>query len=878
MAEYNIYNFLSEHRIKDRNTETITHTSMGKPLGSFNIPDEKNDMFYELYFNEIKNGKKLHIVERHKEISPLLIDLDFKFDPLIVKERQYTQNMIKEIIKLYNEEIKDTYKFENEDKMLVSFVFEKPEPYVHKNDLKDGIHIMYPYIVSEPNSQFYIRENILKKIGKVLTNIPFTNKISDIVDKAVIYTNGWFLYGSTKTGCTNYELTQIYDKDCNSIEIEDYHFDGIENPVEFFSIRNKKNSVILKEDKKEFVKKVIQKTNMKRKIALDLKKKKYNIKIDDTFKQIILNISDDKAEDFHSWINIGLALHNIDPSNEELLELWRDFSKKSKKYEDGVCEKYWKTMNTRENGVSVGSLYHWSKESDINKYNEIRRNSIQYWIDKTIQSANSVNNWDIAKVLYEMYKFNYVYVGKNTWYEFKDHRYHEMNDAMELRQKISTELCGEYQRLISDNNKIISSDDPNISEDDRESVEKKNKVLTDICGKLKTTKFKDDVIKECKELFLQSNFMNKLDTNLYLVGFENGVYDLKNDEFREGLPDDYISLSTNIEYIPYDEIESDDQDLLDMKYFLETVFVDDDIRHYVLKFLASCLQGHNAEEKFRIWTGTGSNGKSKLEELFLNSFGDYCINFPITLLLGKRAASNSATPEIAQSKGKRFGYFEEPNENERINVGLMKEYTGGSKIKARALYKENIEFKPQFKLVLLCNEKPKVPPDDQGTWRRIEITEFKSKFCENPDPNNPLEFPIDKELSNKMKNWKEYFMSYLIEMYKVYKEEGINPPYEVIKYTEEYKKECDLYIEFIENYIVKSDKSEIHISYLYGAVFTIWFNENFGQKKVPSKKDFKRYLEKKIGKKNINNDTIKGFRIVEEKVDPNEKIINDKLL
>ena len=80
-----------------------------------------------------------------------------------------------------------------------------------------------------------------------------------------------------------------------------------------------------------------------------------------------------------------------------------------------------------------------------------------------------------------MYKFNYVFVGKNTWYEFKDHRYHEMNDAMELRQKISTELCGEYQRLISDNNKIITSDDPNISEDDRESLEKKNKIVTPEC-------------------------------------------------------------------------------------------------------------------------------------------------------------------------------------------------------------------------------------------------------------------------------------------------------------------------------------------------------------------------------------------------------------
>ena len=60
-----------------------------------------------------------------------------------------------------------------------------------------------------------------------------------------------------------------------------------------------------------------------------------------------------------------------------------------------------------------------------------------------------------------------------------------------------------------------------------------------------------------------------------------------------------------------------------------------------------------------------SNGKSKIEELFVNAFGEYTIKFPITLLTGKRAQSNSATPEIAQSKGKRFGYFEEPSQNEK---------------------------------------------------------------------------------------------------------------------------------------------------------------------------------------------------------------------
>jgi hypothetical protein len=36
------------------------------------------------------------------------------------------------------------------------------------------------------------------------------------------------------------------------------------------------------------------------------------------------------------------------------------------------------------------------------------------------------------------------------------------------------------------------------------------------------------------------------------MAFTNGVYDFKNFKFREGMPDDYVSKSTNIAYEPFD--------------------------------------------------------------------------------------------------------------------------------------------------------------------------------------------------------------------------------------------------------------------------------------------------------------------------------------
>jgi putative DNA primase/helicase len=230
------------------------------------------------------------------------------------------------------------------------------------------------------------------------------------------------------------------------------------------------------------------------------------------------------------------------------------------------------------------------------------------------------------------------------------------------------------------------------------------------------------------------------------------------------------------------------------------------------------------------------------------------------MLTGKRAASNACTPEIVQSKGKRFGYFEEPSENERINAGLLKEFTGGDKIKARGLHKEPIEFKPQFKLALLCNEMPEAPPNDTGYWRRIEVIEFKSRFCENPKENN--EFAIDKYLSEKMKNWKELFIALLLDVYyEKYKKNGIKVPIEVIKFTLEYQKQCDLYADFINENIedTKDINDSIEINQLYDE-FKIWYEDTFSNNKYPSKIEFKKYLKKRYTSKRVSQSDIKGFK------------------
>jgi P4 family phage/plasmid primase-like protien len=242
---------------------------------------------------------------------------------------------------------------------------------------------------------------------------------------------------------------------------------------------------------------------------------------------------------------------------------------------------------------------------------------------------------------------------------------------------------------------------------------------------------------------------------------------------------------------------------------------------------------------------SNSNGKSKLIDLFQKAFGEYCCNLPITLLTQKRAAANAATSELARTKGKRFACLQEPSEDEKLNVGLMKELSGGDKIQARLLYKEPIEFKPQFRMILTCNHLPTVPSDDGGTWRRIRVAEFTSHFCESPELTN--EFMIDYNLTDKFELWKEHFMALLIDKYvNTVSINGFKEPSEVMITTKEYQSMNDMFAEFVSNELELNEMSSIRYSDMMNA-FKNFIKDNNIQ--CPASNMVKTAFIKNINKK-----------------------------
>ena len=95
--------FLNKYKRNDK--PEFTHTIIpNHPVhygGSYTIPDDKYDNFLDIYHRDVfDQGKEAYLTEKHNEFSPVLIDLDFRFN-LEDSDRKYNDEFIVEYLKCY---------------------------------------------------------------------------------------------------------------------------------------------------------------------------------------------------------------------------------------------------------------------------------------------------------------------------------------------------------------------------------------------------------------------------------------------------------------------------------------------------------------------------------------------------------------------------------------------------------------------------------------------------------------------------------------------------------------------------------------------------------------------------------------------------------
>lgn len=864
--------FLYQFRCEKGSGVQYTHTSIGNPRASYAVPTNRMEDFYEAYNRAMVKGAPLHLTEKPMDPSPMRADLDFRFPMANPKPevllRMYTPAHVQSIVKAYGKLIASYIEADHHGD-IVAYVMEKNFPTEYRGKVKDGIHIIWPRIVLSNNLHHLIRKHMLNNASVTFQGLPACNTYEEIIDHAIIDKNNWQLYGSKKPDCEAYRVTAIfkYQVDTNTCvelplptAVEELQLSRL------LSMRDKTDAgtpvLVDKLDEiDEYIRHVLPSHGERRKSKLNsqifgksINLNKNCVNEDDFIlsKEFVECLNPKRAENYEDWIKLGWTLRNID---HRLLDTWVDFSRVSSKYIEGECQKLWNTMRT--DTLGMGTLRWWARHDNPQKYDEIRNNNVSVLIDRCCGSGGA--HYDVACVVHALYKDKYRFTVKDTWYMYMEdrHRWVRTREGLRLRLVLSNDVW----RRFADRSFHWSSEAGKATEqNEQERLNGKSKILSEICTRLKTAGYKDSVMKECKGLFTDENFEEILDSHTHLVGFENGVYDLRLHEFREGLPDDFVSFSTGRHYMNYDP---ESIEAIEIESYLSQVFTNENVRKYMKNMLACIIDGTIRQEKFYIFTGSGSNSKSIYLNLLQRAIGDYYCILPIALLTQKRTASNAAQSELERTKGRRCAVMQEPGESEKLNIGLMKELSGGDRILTRGLFKEPIEFKPQFKMIMTCNELPEVPSDDGGTWRRIRVIEYMSRFLDNPDPTKPTEFPIDPDIVEKLDRWADVFISMVIHHHKQIDPKHMEEPMEVRIATEGYKKNNDVIGQYVIDKIIKSGETSDRLQLLkISQDFKNWAYQNVSKgKKLPDRGQLRAYMEKTFGAYPVDGKGWKGLRI-----------------
>jgi putative DNA primase/helicase len=416
-------------------------------------------------------------------------------------------------------------------------------------------------------------------------------------------------------------------------------------------------------------------------------------------------------------------------------------------------------------------------------------------------------------------------------------------------------LKQQQNKFISD---IPAGEIPKTFNDDKDLMESIGKTAK----KLKTSSSKNTIMNEAKEIFYDSQFCSKLNTNDYLFGCNNCIIDLKNKCHRKGKHDDYISKTCELDYKPLEYYKKYSSHIIEqINTFISEIFPadkatgNDELKEYMWQYMSSLLFGTNENQTLNIFIGTGANGKSILIDLLSKVLGKYKGTVPISLITQKRGNIGGTSSEVYQLIGTRFAVMQEPSLDDEINAGIVKELTGKDPIMCRELFQTSTVFMPQFKLALATNRLPKIKDRDDGIWRRIRVIEFRSKFTNKPyndiqfpEDQYPYQFPIDTKLCEKFDEWAPVMLSMLVE--QAYKFQGkVHDCPCVMNASNKYREEQNIYLEYTNERIIKEatiSGSRLKISTIQDD-FKEWYRSHYDKKDIPIK-ELKEFLINKFGK------------------------------
>jgi P4 family phage/plasmid primase-like protien len=899
------------------------------PGGRYNIAQSNFARFSELLHRCAKNKLILHFRELQcSDLSKKIgSGLMFDFDLLQTSEKNELlfidfTSFLRRIFCVLSKILKIT----EEDSIHMGVIAKKTLVYKEdKKKYKNGFHVLIPSIkISRQAKKLIYHELVNDERLQSIYKSTFHNDLKETFDSGSYSVPTFFIYNCKETSIEPYELLNVF-----KVSYSDGLQLNILNKEHIVSTYNIITEFSLNFDSDLIVKKYyeLQDIYQARVLETEAQSNKfedekahvistfntYESYVDEYltyYKKIVLEILDiNRATDRNLWRDTIFAIANINvglrSAFKPIAELFS--MRVENKWNRPEFEKIWNEAcsSNSENKLTVKSIIYWANIDNKEKFKKLTNKDIINTIELDVYNSENrildgtLYQFQFAHYLNHLFKPKFIYdidsSGKGKWLEFV--LANDSHDAGELykwrEESKSPESLVMYlsNKLPQIINKVILKAEERIknnpdNEKENEYVTFRTKNLRNSAKDLYKSAFKDGIIKEAENFFRVRGFLKKLNTDQTTMGVGNGVLELSE---TPKLITDYhtypISLYTETNYQPYNKNNPNTIRLL--KVLLDLFPEDEmDAFHYIMYYLASCLDGKPKDSIILILTGSGSNGKSFFAELVKSVMGQYGAKMAMSFLTESRGKSAGADEQLMLLKNARLAYYSETDKNEVLNTAKLKEITSQETLSGRGIYEKQTNFRPTCSHMVTTNYQFSIKTTDHGIWRRIVTYSFKMKFDDNPDVNNKYEKKNDPTIAKEFSfntELKTSFLSILVEYYKdLYNNhngmlKNIMKP-TIDKETSDYRNQEDIVNRFIDEYCIYSLNSTICISEMIDK-YEMWYENNISKNHVPEKVEISNQLSNskitKYIKKGMNKVILQNIRLKDDLVEIDELLENE---
>jgi len=526
-------------------------------------------------------------------------------------------------------------------------------------------------------------------------------------------------------------------------------------------------------------------------IPEELQQKIYNTNNNEII-ELMNIINPNRADDYDSWYKIVSAL-----KTENLKDVARDFSKKSSKYNENEFEEFY----NKQKPMSLGIIYNISKEDNLTLYKSI---IYKYKYDGLILSLNDFKT--ILQVAEKMSKYlgcEMVYCNKK-WYVVKNNIWcYDLDPTLTIYKCIEAGFQSSLQEL---NDKINKCEE----QEEREELSRTRSNLCYARTNIDASSKIGQIIKCLTNILLDNNFENNLDKLSYRFAFKNGIYDIRDNTFREGLDrTDYIT-----KYIEFDynkELFNTDDEKWILDNFYKICNCNINHREYYFKTVARMLFGTpHKQQKFYFAVGQkAGNGKSTSISALSKIMPCYV-----------KSGCNSQVLESDSSKLHKFlpeyGKYriiamEEMKKGKKIDSKSIKLIADGDQIENEVMFGTCNTIKITASGIMNSNHSIHFDDADEGVARRYDNLQFNNEFRPDYVDNEELgQFKSDPNFQDNLLNKKHTYLQMLFNYGNdVYNNGMPDTPAEFLEERKITMEDNFKFKTFIKDYTEKCDNEKI---------------------------------------------------------------------